>query len=288
MKITKRLTILVLTLLLIDILVSIGITGNNSPLEPPLDPESEIIINNTMLSIFDLAITYQPRIYVPEEYLNPPFETLVFETHETEKSYLLLYRTVWKDENHPFPILDFLYDIFRTWYWGSTYDIEPIIIEVAKNNAQVIGAAFETEGENDSDAFIPSHTRVNLYKVPGNTSKYQIEKKEENSTGTPVFENDTHLVFTILSWNHLSYLPLNNNSLENYHKLDDLLIPFPDHFYPAHNLARRNALTLSYSSDWMVTGLIFSSFVIVELLLITLSSTSCLQRLLMRVRDRNM
>jgi hypothetical protein len=273
-KLSKQLIFLSIIIILLNILISFGVTGENLPPRSSLSSESAITINGSVISVIEVANEYKPNIYVPQVYQNHPFIGYVFDVYETQNSYIILYRIVWKDEDHPNPVLDVVYDYFRSWYYGSTFDIEPIIIEVSKSDAEILSVEFETEANNDSTAFIPSHLPVLLNNTIDGTGKFLMEKSGSISEVTPNFDNQSHLVLTLLSWNHLFYLPTNNISLIDYQLLGNSLIHMPRNYYSTHNLARRSALRLSYSSDWLTTGLIIFGMLILEGLLIIIFSSS--------------
>ncbi|MEQ9716416.1 MAG: hypothetical protein ACTSSP_08175 [Candidatus Asgardarchaeia archaeon] len=161
-----------------------------------------------------------------------------------DKDNMLTYYIFWKDEYHPDHVIDSLYRFFRTFYFGSSVDIERIKIRFYENNTPEL-LIFETVNHEVVELLIINKT----YAQFKNGSIVKCLR-------------DYHPILYIVTWNHMFGLkPISGKSYieNNFTNIEKLTLEE----YVAFKMFRRSRISLQFLMD------LLSLFLLPVVLLVT-------------------
>lgn len=164
-----------------------------------IDCNQNIVIKNKKLKIKDIINDYKPLILQKKNLRGPKPSNLFYEVIDNNKDYLsIIYRVVWPDEIHPNVILNFIYKIFRIFYFGSKKDIEIILIHVNKLTGNIVELKYESDSTMDPDVFKSDHRLVSF-----------------NKSDLESLEIKAQILIPVLTWNHVFDSKLRKEKSEN-------------------------------------------------------------------------
>jgi hypothetical protein len=202
--------------LMASFLVAAVVTGRDRRAYPIASPEDSLEVNGHTTSAGELAITYQPVVYLRENNPSPPLLWTWYEVVPDTNTIDITYYQNWENEINPSPTLYILYATFRAAYYGyPLYDIEFFQIRIDKTTGKIVGLLFETSPEDDFYVTISEHLVARYELRPdGRYDKVLKDKSGEvvaQSVEDVMFEG-THALNLAQTWNHLTRLLIQSDS----------------------------------------------------------------------------
>ncbi len=183
-----------------------------------------------------LAEEFKPIIKQSRSLKSPLPTEIWYEIVPIDSKYTIInYRVKWPSEIHPNPVVDTLYRIFRTFYYGSSEDIEIIQLVIDLEQGKAMQIRLETDSSNDPDVFISDHVKVTLKRRHGNS--FEIWNRKTKIGETTIIFQKKRPIIEVLTWNHVFAVKYSNQQ----HDLHDLpLRPLTDYLYRRYRLDRRS------------------------------------------------
>jgi len=218
-----------------------------------LDQFSIITIGNKSLKINEFVIDYQPQVFYK---LNKKQDSLLktfYEVIEKDEVYRIIYYHCWQNEYNPSKILNIIYNVFRSAYYGKPlYDIEYFQIDVSKKDGKPIKFRMESSMKNKFDQKFVKHYTSELKEVE---NEYVLSitdsrnKFYKESKTTPILK-DYSIFVGVQTWNHmLVFLSNNNKNKFERYPLNSKLIYLSKDLYKKHKFSRKSKGEVEISSD---------------------------------------
>ena len=177
-----------------------------------------IELNSTNILSKDLLEQYKPIIYQDDKLRGPKPQKIYAECIKDRTMIVLVYRVYWETEQYPYLLLNRLYTLFRSVFYGSKADIE--FVQVRLNTDQkILEIKFESDPSNNPDVLVPQHLLTSF--TPDNDSKEKDSCKLNTITWALVYNDErymkktlrfekignnssvTHVAMRVFTWNHL-------------------------------------------------------------------------------------
>lgn len=168
--------------------------------------QSDVILgNHTSFTAEYLCNSYKPIIRQSVSLRGPQPYDMWCEVIDPENNPFIdiFYRVRWLNENHPNRFLDIIYQIFRTFYFGSRQDLEFILLRIDRTTERISSIKFETDRSLDPDHSSPEHVVAQLTVNANVPSKYDCVVAGVKSDPITLSFIDNHPIIEVLTWNHV-------------------------------------------------------------------------------------
>ena len=170
-----------------------------------LNPSDTIQLNEKHLTAEAISNSFKPIIRQSISLRGPQPYDIWCEVIDTENNpyFDIFYRVHWLNENHPNRFLDIMYQIFRTFYFGSRQDMEYILLRINRSTKKIITIKFETDRNLKPDHSSPEHIVVQLSAINDSQNKYESMVDGVQSQLIELSFVDQHPIIEVLTWNHV-------------------------------------------------------------------------------------
>lgn len=204
-----------------------------------LDPTDTFEFNQKSITAGTLSNTFKPIIRQSFSLRGPQPYDIWYEVIEPENELFIdvLYRVRWLNENHPNKFLDIIYQVFRTFYFGSRQDLEFILIRINRSSEKISTIKFETDRSLDPDHASPEHIIAQLSVIKDSLNRYESSVEDVIPQSIELTFTDKHPVIEVLTWNHVFMVGYLSKKFNEY----DLPITFvTEKQYKKYRLDRRS------------------------------------------------
>ena len=206
-------------------------------------PADEIIsLADQTVTIEELAATYQPMLFMPQDAHSPPALKMWWEAIRGQDFITLIYHPMWQDETHPIPFIHWLYALYRGIYYGMPVrDIEYIQINIDLNDGSIQRVRYEDTLANEYNAVIAGHQYITITRDNNHYIKWSGPEEQSLSQTGQVTVTGPQLSFGIATWSHQLTM-LTDDKLTNVYPVpvDMPLAYLTDGDYAKYKLARRS------------------------------------------------
>jgi len=200
---------------------------------PTLDSFALVSVNDSIVSIENLALEYLPLLFMREGTTSPPALGMWWEAIDAGDTIALIYHPVWQDEVHPIPWVDKLYRVYRAIYYGTPIrDIEYIQVNIRRSDGLIQRIRYEDTTATSYYAPTSDHRPVII-----NRDGYDYIEQSNQSKKFSV--NGAKIRFGIVTWSHqLTLLEDNNHSY--IVPVNMQLVYLHEEDYKSYRIARRS------------------------------------------------
>lgn len=231
---------IVLLLAIVAISIVCLLTGYTRRSYPTLEPSASVVVAGNMLSLEQLASTFQPQLFLPEGVDSPPALTMWWEAIDAEDSIALVYHPVWQDERHPSPVLHWIYYVYRAIVYGvPVRDIEYIQINVNRSDGSIQRVRYEGSSARSYEDWFSEHRYVTIDRVGAQYIETGTTKQNSKPTTRTVRVTSPQLQFGIATWNH-QFVLLAGSTEQYTVPVNMPLEPLAEEDYVRYKLARRS------------------------------------------------
>ncbi len=213
---------------------ALWVTGRDPRPYPVVDPQAEVLVAGVRLPPGQLAEMYAPRLWQSPEIADPGPQAVYWEVLDDARL-TVRYRIAWAWERHPQPVLDLLYGLYRSAYYGPR-DLESVEIGIDRTTGAVSSIALDSPGPTAAyDSPMQPHFR-GTWTRSGTTFGYELRQGDVVASRADDIQISQHPDVRVVTWNHL--LTVGKTSADR--PLEAPLLPLDDVTYRDEKVTRRD------------------------------------------------
>jgi len=220
-----------------------GISGRIDRSYEVVPEVTEVKVEQMKISATAFVHSHEPKFFIKKDYETPELLAVEYELIDHEDQYTIVFHPIWKDEDVPDQVLNWLYKAYRFVYYGlSLKDIEFLQIDIDKKSDEIVKVMCETPLPDASfyDSYQTHYTTKIVKEGQGYVKTIENEEGEMIERNENfVLGNSKKLNIDVISWNHLMDIhpPI---ASENYTELDASLSYLTNEEYKNWKLVRRS------------------------------------------------